>query len=96
MHWIREAMTMEDIRKQIKETLEKLRQERDELRVKVSLAKLEASDDWRAIEAKLAKLESKTKELGNATAESAKDVGAAVKLLAEEVRDGFRNIARHV
>jgi SMC interacting uncharacterized protein involved in chromosome segregation len=87
---------MEDIRKQVKETLEKLKQERDELRVKVSLAKLEASDDWKAIEGKLAKLEAKTRELGTATAESAKDVGAAVKLLAEEVRDGFKNIVRHV
>ena len=39
--------------------------------------------------------DAKAKELGEATAESAKDVGAAAKLLAEEVRDGFKNIARH-
>lgn len=87
---------MEDVRKQIRETLANLRRERDELRVKVSLAKMEAHDDWKAVEAKLAKLEAKTKELGSATAESAKDVAAAAKLLAEEVRDGIKNIARHV
>lgn len=87
---------MEDTRKKIKETLDELKQKRDELRVKLSLAEMEASDEWEAIERKLAKLEAKTKELGTATAESAKDIGAAVKLLAEEVRDGFKNIARHI
>lgn len=85
---------MEDVRKQIKETLDKLKRERDELRVKVSLAKLEASDDWKALEAQLAKLEAKAREVGSASSESARDIGAAAKLLAEKVRDGFRNIAR--
>jgi SMC interacting uncharacterized protein involved in chromosome segregation len=85
---------MDDVRGQIRETIEKLKQQRDELRVKVSLAKLEASDEWKVIEAKLAKAEAKAGEIGGATAESARDVGAAVKLLAEEVRDGFKNIAR--
>jgi SMC interacting uncharacterized protein involved in chromosome segregation len=88
--------TVQDIRQQIDETLEKLKQDRDELRVKLNLAKLEARDDWEAAEAKLAKLESKARELGGATAESAKDIGAAAKLLAEEIRDGFRNIARRL
>ena len=87
---------MADTRKKIKETLDELKQKRDELRVKMSLAQMEASDDWEAIERKLTKLEAKTKELGTATAESAKEIGAAAKLLAEEVRDGFKNIARHI
>jgi SMC interacting uncharacterized protein involved in chromosome segregation len=86
---------MEDVRKQIKETLEQLRQERDELRVQVQLAKMEASDEWKEVESKLVKLEAKAKEIGGATAESGKEVGAAAKLLAEELRKGLRNIARH-
>jgi len=86
---------MDDIRKQINETLEQLKQERDRLRVQVHLAKMEASDEWKTLESKLAKLEAKAREIGNATADSGKEVGAAAKLLAAEVRDGFRNIARH-
>lgn len=85
---------MEDIRKQIKDTLEQLKQERDELRVKVHLAKMEASDEWKTVESRLVKLEAKAKEIGGATAESGKEVGAAAKLLAEELRDGLKNIAR--
>jgi SMC interacting uncharacterized protein involved in chromosome segregation len=86
---------MEDTRKKIKATLDELKQKRDELRVRLSLAEMEASDEWKSIERKLAKLEAKTKELGAASAESAKEIGAAARLLAEEVRDGFKNIARH-
>ena len=49
-------MAVEDIRRQIKDTVEKLRQERDELRVKINLAKMEVNDEWNIIEAKLTKL----------------------------------------
>ena len=87
---------MEDLKKQIRETLERLKQERDELRVKMSLAKMEAGDEWEEIEGKLAKLEAKSREIGSATAQSAREIGAAAKLLAEEVRDGFKNVARHI
>lgn len=87
---------MQDIKQQIQESLAKLRQERDELRVRLNLAKMEVRDEWQASEAKIARLESRAKELGSATAESAKEVGEAAKLLAEEVRDGLKNIARHI
>lgn len=75
--------------------LRDLRQERDELRVKVHLARMEANEEWQEIEQKLTKLESKAKELGGATAEAGKDIGAAAKLLGEEIRDGFKKLARH-
>ena len=85
---------MEDMRQRIDELLASLRQQRDELHVKVKLAEMEASDEWQAVEAKLAKLESKAKELGGETSEAAGDIGAAAKLLAEEIRQGFVRIAR--
>jgi hypothetical protein len=87
---------MEDVKKSIDETIAKLKQEAQELRVQAQLAKMEASDEWKAIEGKLSRLEAKAKELGGVTAESAKDVGAAAKLLGEEIRDGFRKFARHL
>lgn len=87
---------MDNVGKRVNETLKELRQEADELRVKVHLAKMEASDEWKDLETKLAKLETKAKELGAVTAESAKDIGAATKLLGEEIRDGFKKFARHL
>ena len=87
---------MTDIRKQIGDTLAQLKRERDELRVQMQLAKMEAGDEWKIIESRLVKLEAKAKNIGSATAESSKEIGAAAKLLAEEIRDGFRNIARRI
>jgi len=86
---------MNDIEKRIDEVVRELKQERDELRLKLELAKLETSDEWVKLEAKLTKLEAKTKEVGGATADVSQDVAAAAKLLGEEIRDGFKKIARH-
>lgn len=72
-----------------------LKKERDELRVKLNLAKMDASDEWEKVEHQLEKLELKAKEIGSATADATGEIAAAAKLLAEEVRDGFKNIAKH-
>jgi SMC interacting uncharacterized protein involved in chromosome segregation len=87
---------MADVKQRIDELLSELKQERDELRVKIGLAKLEARDEWREVEDKLRKLESKGKEVGGATAEASKDIGAAAKLLGEEIRKGLKAVARHL
>jgi len=87
---------MDDVKARVTKTLKELRQEADELRVRAHLAKMEASEEWKDLEAKLTKLESKAKELGGVTAESARDIGAAAKLLGEEIRDGFKKFARHL
>jgi SMC interacting uncharacterized protein involved in chromosome segregation len=86
---------MNDIKVHIEEMLNELKQERDELRVRLHLAKLESSEEWQKLEAKLGKFESKAKGLGDATADASREMGAAVKLLGEEIRDGFKKIARH-
>lgn len=87
---------MKDIKASINEIITELKQDRDELRLKYELAKLEANAEWIRAEEKLLKLEAKARELGNATAESSQDVAAAAKLLGEEIRDGFRNITKHL
>ena len=87
---------MTKARVRIEEMMNELRRERDELRVRLHLAKLEASDEWKELESKLVKLEAKAAKLGNATAEASKDVAAAVTLLGQEVRDGFKRIAKQL
>ncbi len=86
---------MDDLKKRIDEMVNDLKQQRDELQVKLHLAKLEAGEEWERVEAQLAKLEAKAKELGSATADASQDVAAAAKLLGEEIRDGFKKIAKH-
>ena len=86
---------MNEINKQMDEMARKLQHEAEELRVKVHLAKMEASDEWKELEEKLVKFNAKAKELGGVTGEASKDIGAAAKLLGEEIRDGFKKLARH-
>ena len=86
---------MTDAKTRIDELLDDLKQMRDELKVKVHLAKLETSDEWHRLEKQLAKLEVKAKEIGSVTLEESKDVGAAAKMLGEEIRDGLKRIAKH-
>ena len=86
---------MNDTKARANEMMEELKKQRDELKVKLHLAKLEVGDEWEVLEAKLAKLESKARELGGATGEASQNVGAAVKLLGQEIKDGLKDIARH-
>jgi uncharacterized protein YPO0396 len=87
---------VEDLRKRIDDAVAEARREADELRVRVHLAKLEADDEWRELEAKLRELEDKAKELTGVSAEAAGDIGAAAKLLGEELRNGLKKFARHL
>ncbi len=87
---------MNDTRKRTDDMVNEIRCERDELQVKLHLARLELGDEWNKLEEKLVKLEEKAKELGSVTAESSQNIGAAAKLLGEEIRDGFKEIGKHL
>ena len=87
-------MELDDIREQVGELLDEVKREYGELRVQANLGRREAADELKVIEAKLKKLEAKAKELGGATVEASRDVGAAAALLGEEIRDGIREIAK--
>lgn len=84
---------LDDIREQVDVLVADIKREFGELRVQANLAKREAADELKVLDAKLHHLEAKAKELGGATAEASKDIGAAAKLLGEEIRDGFKQIA---
>ena len=84
---------LDDIREQVDELVANIKREYGELRVQANLARREAADELKMVDAKLHQLEAKAKELGGATAEASKDIGAAAKLLGEEIRDGLKQIA---
>lgn len=74
--------------------LEKLEQERDELRVRLHLGKAEAREEWDKMDARIADLRGRFDEAGDEAGEVLDDVGAAAKLLGEEIRGGFERIRR--
>ncbi len=87
---------MSDIRLSVDRMVTELKHERDELKVKLHLARMDAGDEWQKLETRLAKLDAKARELGNATAEASHEIGAAAKLLGEEIRKGLKTIGKHL
>tara|TARA_R110000787_G_scaffold220068_1_gene328811 strand:- start:36800 stop:37063 length:264 start_codon:yes stop_codon:yes gene_type:complete len=87
---------MSDIKQRIDRMVNELKKERDELHVRFHLAKLEAGDEWQKLDSRLQKLEAKARELGGATAEASHDIGAAAKLLGEEISRGLKAIGKHL
>ena len=74
------------------ETLERLRKERDELSVKVHLASMEVRDEWQELEEKWEKFHAKNRHFYKEIEPAVDDVQAALALLGEELKAGYRKI----
>ena len=85
---------MATMRDKLRETLDKLEQERDELRVRLHLGKAEAKEEWDKLDARIDELRSRIDRAGDEAGEVMDDVTAAAKLLGDEIRLGFDRIRR--
>ena len=78
------------------ELIETLKQQRDELKVQMHLASMEAKDEFDALEKKwdqwVAEAEAQAKPLSNVIDDSAKNVGSAIDLVLDEVKEGYERI----
>lgn len=84
----------EEIESEIRSELDTLRAARDELRVQIHLGASEVKDAWEDAEKNWHHLEGRLKVLGEATQESLEEVGAAAKILAEEIRRGYQHVRK--
>ncbi len=85
---------MSDGDDKLKSLLERLEQERDELKMKLGLAKLEAREEWQELEDKIQGLRGRMKVLKDEAGEAGGDVGAAFDMVAEEVKEGFARLKK--
>lgn len=85
---------MADANARLQTLLQQLETERDELKLKLGLAKLEARDEWHALEAKMDALRGRMKVIGGEAKEASGDVGAAMDVLAGEIKEGFSKIRK--
>ena len=72
----------------------KLKQQRDELAVKIHLAGKDAQDEWDALEQKWNELNAEAKPVTDAAGETAKNVGSALDLVADELKAGYDRIRK--
>jgi hypothetical protein len=87
---------MADLREEVEKLLRQLEQQRDELRLKLNLGKAEARDEWEKLDKQLEQLRTRLRGAREAAIESAVDVGAAAKLLADEIRQGYERIRKRL
>lgn len=85
---------MTENRERLRKLIEQLEQERDELKVKLGLAKLEAREEWQELEKKMEGLRGRMKVLSEEAKEASEDVGAAVDVVAEEIKEGFARLRK--
>jgi hypothetical protein len=68
---------------------------RDELKVQMHLAKAEFRDEWnQKLEPRFWELKTKLDRVEEASAETAVELRSAVKLLTEELKDGYERIRK--
>ncbi len=72
--------------------IQKLEQERDELKLKMHLAKADARDEFEQMEERWGRLRSKLGQVKEGASEASGDVREAASDLAEEIRKGYRKI----
>lgn len=76
--------------------IETLKQQRDELKVKMHLGSLEAKQEYEALEKKwdhwTAEAKAQAKPLREVMEDSAKNVGSALDLVLDEVKESYEKI----
>lgn len=78
----------------LQKLVQQLEQERDELKMKLGLAKLEAREEWQEIEKKMATLRGRLKVVGEEARDASGDVGAALDVVAGEIKEGFDRLRK--
>ncbi len=66
--------------------------ERGSLQVQLHLLSMEAKEEWNELEKKFEKFKSKASAVTEVTEDSAGEVGEAIKLVGEELREGYKKI----
>lgn len=81
---------------ELKQLLETLQQERDELKVKMHLAKLDLQDEWEKIEKKWPEFQSRAEEIVEGTKDVADEVVDSVKVVGEEIKATYERIRQRI
>src|SRR3569832_607169 len=89
-----EEIAMTDTKHDFDELLESLRRQRDKLKLKMHLARADARDEWTELKKKWQHKNAKSSAARRDAEDVSKNVFAAAKLVAEELRRGYERIGR--
>ena len=79
-------------RERMAEMISALKQQRDELQLRMHLAGAEAKEEWSRLNDQLTELTDRYEPLKSAVGETAEGVWESVKLVGDEIKQGFERI----
>ena len=87
-------MNIEEMKDRSEKMLKELKKERDELKVQLHLLSMDAKEEWNELENKYEKFKAKASVVADVAGDSAEDVVEALKLVGDELREGYKRIRR--
>jgi hypothetical protein len=78
----------------VAELISGLKRQRDELALKIHLGKADAEEEWNKVTRKLDELARDYEPLKDAVGETAENLLAGLKLMTEEIQNGFNRIRK--
>lgn len=85
-----------ELKDEIEKLTETLKVQRDELKLKIRLGGMEAKEEWDKAEQQWQRFAARARNAGAETRDASGDVGAALKLLGEEVRHAFARVRQRL
>lgn len=79
-----------------KELWERIKTERDELRVRMHLARADLKDEWEEVEKKWESAQDRLEEAFEDAGEAAREVQATLKIVGEEIADTYSRIRKRL
>ena len=87
-------MNIEQMKDRSEKMLKELKMERDDLKVQLHLLSMDVTEEWNELESKYEKFKAKSSEVADVAGDSAGDVLEALKLVGDELREGYNRIRR--
>jgi hypothetical protein len=85
---------MTEKNQELQKLIDDLKRQRDEIHVRLHLAKAEVKDEWARLERTWEHVRAKMEVVGREAGKAAEEVGAALRLAAEELRVGYARVRK--
>jgi len=85
---------VEQVIKRTETLVEELQIDRDKIKLQLHLLNMEAKEEWNELEKKYEHFKTKASKVTEVAEDSAGDVGEALKLVGEELREGYKRIKK--
>ena len=82
------------VKKDYESIANEIKQERDGINVQLHLLNMEAKNEWDELEKKYSQFKFSTAKISEAAEDSAEEIASAVKLVGDELNEGYRRIRR--